>query len=173
MRYGRNFLFHGPPRTGKTALIEALSGIFNAAIYRVSLASLELTDDDLIILLSRVRSGSFVLFEDIDRANLPTRRIASHAEKITGTPSKGYPQLIQTITLSGFPNAIDGVATPERLIVIFTTNYPEDLNPAIVRPGRVDKIMRLGLASRGQIRFISFRIYSSESILKTVLETKA
>ena len=57
--------------------------------------------------------------------------------------------------------------------MIFTTNCPEDLDPAIVRSERVDKMVRLGLVSRGQIRSIFSRIYSSESILKTVLETKA
>lgn len=173
IRYGRNYLLHGPPGTGKTALVEALSGIFGLDIYRIPLDSLEMTDDDLIILLSRVSSRCLILFGDIDRAGLPTRCIEGHVGKMTRIPSEGHPQPVRSIILSGFLNAIDGVATREGPIVVFTTNCLEDSDPAIVRPGRADKKVRLGLASRSQIQSIYARMYSSKSTANSDLETKA
>lgn len=147
IRYEWNILLHGPPGTEKTAFIESLSGLFGLDIYRVSLRNPEITDDDLIILFSRARSRCLVVFEDIDQAGLPTRRIANCAGRTTGVQLIIYPHSIMPIKLSSFLNAIDGIATPEGPIVIFTTKYLEALDPAIVRPGRVDKVVRLGLAN--------------------------
>jgi mitochondrial chaperone BCS1 len=42
------------------------------------------------------------------------------------------------VTFSGFLNALDGVASGEERIIFMTTNHPERLDPALVRPGRVD-----------------------------------
>merc|ERR1719277_784165 len=48
------------------------------------------------------------------------------------------------LNLSGLLNVLDGVVdTPER-ILIMTTNHPEQLDPALIRPGRVDKKILLG-----------------------------
>merc|ERR1719498_2145228 len=47
------------------------------------------------------------------------------------------------LNLSGLLNVLDGVVdTPER-IVIMTTNHPEVLDPALIRPGRIDQKLLL------------------------------
>merc|ERR1719384_3032034 len=51
------------------------------------------------------------------------------------------------LNLSGLLNVLDGVVdTPER-ILIMTTNPPEQLDPALIRPGRIDKKILLGFMS--------------------------
>ncbi len=45
---------------------------------------------------------------------------------------------MNALTFSGFLNAIDGVRSQEGRIIIMTTNYKEKLDPALLRPGRVD-----------------------------------
>merc|ERR1739844_667458 len=52
------------------------------------------------------------------------------------------------LTFSGVLNALDGVAGQEGKLVIMTTNHPEKLDPALVRPGRVDVRARFHCASR-------------------------
>jgi len=48
------------------------------------------------------------------------------------------------LNLSGLLNVLDGVVdTPER-IVVMTTNHPEILDPALIRPGRIDQKLLLG-----------------------------
>lgn len=42
------------------------------------------------------------------------------------------------ISLSGLLNIIDGVASHEGRVLIMTTNHPEKLDEALIRPGRVD-----------------------------------
>lgn len=42
------------------------------------------------------------------------------------------------MTFSGVLNALDGVAAGEERILFMTTNHIERLDPALIRPGRVD-----------------------------------
>lgn len=56
------------------------------------------------------------------------------------------------LDLSGILNVLDGVVdTPDRILVM-TTNHPEKLDPALVRPGRVDVRLRLGYVQRREAR---------------------
>ena len=48
------------------------------------------------------------------------------------------------LSLSGLLNVLDGVVDTPGRIVIMTTNHPEMLDPALIRPGRVDKKIMLG-----------------------------
>jgi len=48
------------------------------------------------------------------------------------------------LNLSGLLNVLDGVVDTPGRILIMTTNHPEMLDPALIRPGRVDKKMLLG-----------------------------
>lgn len=42
------------------------------------------------------------------------------------------------MTFSGFLNALDGVASGEERVIFLTTNHLDRLDPALIRPGRVD-----------------------------------
>jgi chaperone BCS1 len=48
------------------------------------------------------------------------------------------------LNLSGLLNVIDGVVDAPDRILIMTTNHPEKLDPALIRPGRINKKLRLG-----------------------------
>lgn len=48
------------------------------------------------------------------------------------------------LSLSGLLNVLDGVVDTPGRIVILTSNHPEMLDPALIRPGRVDKTLMLG-----------------------------
>jgi chaperone BCS1 len=68
-----------------------------------------------------------------------------------------------TITLSGLLNAIDGVASQEGRVLILTTNHPDRLNEALIRPGRVDLQIKFDLANKQQIKDLFLRMYCSDS----------
>ncbi len=63
------------------------------------------------------------------------------------------------VTFSGLLNALDGVAASEERIVFMTTNHFERLDPALIRPGRVDVKQFIGLASRYQKKMLFERFY--------------
>lgn len=55
------------------------------------------------------------------------------------------------LSLSGLLNVLDGVVDSPGRIVIMTTNHPELLDPALIRPGRIDKKLLLGTMAAADV----------------------
>lgn len=187
--YRRGYLFHGPPGTGKTSLAYALAGIFGLDIYNISLLEPTLTESDLNRLFNNLPQRCIVLLEDIDSAGLLRDEKSDHDDNTTNPNNKKKEEFSaetlakalttanrkqkqadetkQGISLSGLLNAIDGVATHEGRVLVMTTNHPEKLDDALIRPGRVDMQVEFSLASHEQMRDIFVRMYSPDD------ETKA
>lgn len=64
-----------------------------------------------------------------------------------------------SVTFSGFLNALDGVASGEERIIFLTTNHVERLDPALIRPGRVDFAQLVDDASPAQAKELFTRFY--------------
>jgi chaperone BCS1 len=69
-----------------------------------------------------------------------------------------------SITFSGFLNALDGVASGEERIVFMTTNHLERLDPALIRPGRVDMMELLDDATPKQARALYEKFYGGQAL---------
>ncbi|KAM7208745.1 putative mitochondrial chaperone BCS1-B [Naviculisporaceae sp. PSN 640] len=67
------------------------------------------------------------------------------------------------ISLSGLLNAIDGVASHEGRVLIMTTNKPESLDEALIRPGRVDLQVGFSNATQEQAKELFVRMYEADS----------
>ena len=132
----RGYLLHGPPGNGKTSVVAAVAAEVGLSVAVLSLNNKLLTDDGLRDLVDALPAGCILLMEDIDCAFGPKREAAEE----TG------------VTLSGLLNALDGVSSREGRVLFLTTNHPERLDPALVRPGRVDRSFRLGHTTRDQAR---------------------
>ncbi|KAJ7632818.1 mitochondrial chaperone BCS1 [Roridomyces roridus] len=144
--YRRGYLLHGPPGSGKTSYIQALAGSFSYDICLLNLSERGLADDKLNHLLSNAPERSFVLIEDVDAA----------FNKRVQTSADGYQS---SVTFSGLLNALDGVASGEERIIFMTTNHLERLDPALIRPGRVDFSALIDNASPAQARELFQRFY--------------
>lgn len=66
------------------------------------------------------------------------------------------------ISLSGLLNAIDGVASQEGRILVMTTNKPESLDEALIRPGRVDLQVGFTNATPAQATELFQRMYEAD-----------
>ena len=180
--YRRGYLLHGPPGTGKSSLAWAIAGVFGLDIYCVSLVDETIMEADLSLLFSNLPRRCVVLLEDIDTAGLSKRQevdpataekspkdsVASDAIKIGTEITKALESVQksnkdkdkQGITLSGLLNAIDGVASHEGRVLVMTTNCPEKLDDALIRPGRIDMKVPFTNASKSQIYQLFTRMYS-------------
>ena len=87
---------------------------------------------------------SIVLLEDVDCALSPRVR----QQYLDIVESMKGDHHFTCVTLSGLLNAIDGVAAQEGRILFMTTNHRERLDPALIRPGRVDVQIHLQNASK-------------------------
>jgi len=150
--YRRGYLLHGPPGCGKSSYVLALSGALRYSICVLSLGDPSLTDDRLQHLLAVVPPQTIILIEDIDQA------ASVQAEREDG-PFAGSTR----VTFSGLLNALDGVTATEERLVFMTTNKYSTLPPALIRPGRVDMKIYIGLASRNQFSRMFRRFYPDSS----------
>lgn len=143
--YRRGYLLFGPPGTGKTSFVQAISGALRLNLCYLNLSSGDITDDMLNRLLSEAPERSIILLEDVDamfqdRSSMRTTRLS----------------------FSGFLNALDGVRSQEGQILFMTTNHKERLDPALLRPGRADVHVKLNLASEQQIKELFERFFPDE-----------
>jgi len=71
---------------------------------------------------------------------------------------------LNRVTFSGLLNALDGVASTEARIVFMTTNYLNRLDPALIRPGRVDLKEYVGHCSTHQLEQMYRRFYNGPDV---------
>ncbi|OBA27802.1 hypothetical protein HANVADRAFT_55367 [Hanseniaspora valbyensis NRRL Y-1626] len=148
--YRRGYLLHGPPGSGKTSFIQALAGHLDYNICILNLAEANLTDDRLNHLMNHIPERSILLLEDVDAA----------FNKREQTNDQGFNN--SGVTFSGLLNALDGVTSSEETITFMTTNHPEKLDSAIMRPGRVDFKQYIGNATLYQMEKMFLKFYPNE-----------
>jgi len=133
--YQMGFLFHGPPGNGKTSTAIALASKFGRNIYLAKVDSI--TDSSFRTAMANLPQHCILLIEDVDCF---FKERDKPKAKANDTP----------LSFSGFLNALDGVTGTEGRILILTSNYPEELDPALIRPGRVDHKVEFGNATKSQ-----------------------
>ena len=156
-------LLHGPPGTGKTSLIKALAQYTGRHIISIPLNSIATNQGLMDIVFDRrydvagqylpVRlpfSKTIFVMEDVDAAS----DVVSNRSSLSSTASPIGPALPgddvkftegkDKLNLAGLLNVLDGVLDSPERIVIMTTNHPEKLDPALIRPGRINKRVYLG-----------------------------
>ncbi|KAK4564289.1 hypothetical protein RGQ29_006383 [Quercus rubra] len=119
----RGYLLYGPLGTGKSSLIAAMANYLKFNIYDLNLSG-RYSDEDLRRILLSTTNRSILVIEDVDcGAELDDQRRA-----------------FDSFTLSGLLNIIDGLwsSCGEQRIIVFTTNNKDKLDPALLRPGRMD-----------------------------------
>ncbi|CAL8118677.1 unnamed protein product [Orchesella dallaii] len=148
--YRRGYLLYGPPGCGKSSYITALAGHLDMAICILNLSDRSLSDDRLNHLLSAAPQQSIILLEDVD---------AAFVSREDSDQNKTAYQGLNRVTLSGFLNCLDGVASSEARILFMTTNYKDRLDPALIRPGRVDFQALITYCSQNQIQQLFYNFY--------------
>lgn len=129
----RVHLFSGPPGTGKTSFCFALASAFKQHLAKLTVNP-RLTASHIETLFASVPKRAFVLLEDVDAL-------------FVGREAAGK----QNLDFSTLINSLDGVATQQGLVVFLTTNHLDTLDPALLRPGRVDCRVTFTSAKRPEL----------------------
>lgn len=132
--YKKIYLLTGSPGSGKTSLIKALCNEINYNLGMLTITK-ETTNTTLLTAFKYIDPKSVILIEDIDC--LFNKRHATNDNA--------------QITFSNLINIMDGVLTKSGTIIFITTNHPEQLDNALLRPGRIDMILQINLPKKDEI----------------------
>ena len=133
----KGVLLYGPPGTGKTLLAKAVAGETNA--HFISLSGPEIMGKYYGESEERIReifkqaeenSPSIVFIDEIDS-------IAPKRDEVSGEVEKRI--VSQLLTL------MDGMKSRGKVVVIAATNRPDSIDPALRRPGRLDREIEIGI----------------------------
>lgn len=151
----RGYLLYGPPGSGKSSLIAAIANYLNYDVFDLELTRVA-DNSDLRSLLIQTTNRSVIVIEDIDcslgitgtRKLHKKRRIQLDDEDDSDDNRSG------SVTLSGLLNFTDGLwsCCGEERVIIFTTNYKEGVDEALLRAGRMDVHVRLGECGAHAVR---------------------
>ncbi|XP_021892174.1 AAA-ATPase At4g25835-like [Carica papaya] len=168
----RGYLLYGPPGSGKSSLIAAMANYLCYDVYDLELT--KVTDNsELRALLIQTTNRSIIVIEDIDcsvdltadRSTLPKRKRSSVQSHRRGGRGDNGDDDNGRVTLSGLLNFTDGLwsCCGEERIIVFTTNHRDNVDPALVRCGRMDVHVNLGTCGAHAFRVLARNYLGLES----------
>jgi chaperone BCS1 len=141
--YRRGYLLEGPPGTGKSTLAFVIACEAERPIYMINLNTAG-GDTGLQAAFNLAEPGAVMVIEDIDTA------LIAHDRELAEERSAMELKPAEAVTLGGLLNAIDGLASRENRILVVTSNRAAKLDPALLRPGRIDHRETIGLIEGDQ-----------------------
>lgn len=182
--YTLGFMFHGSPGTGKTSSVKAIANEGRRHIVNIQLSEIKskaqlqhLFFNDEIHVYNGVNTEKYTIpvserlyvIEDIDAmGDMVLRR---EWKVPTSTPKKTDEDAWmsrekelekETIDLSFLLNLLDGTLEANGRILIITTNFPERIDKALIRPGRIDMIVHFKKCTLPILREMTNSFYEKE-----------
>lgn len=141
MSPSKGVLFYGPPGCGKTLLAKAIAN--EAGANFISIKGPELltqwfgeSEANVRELFDKARAASpcILMFDEMDSI-----------AKTRGSGSGGGSSEAGDRVINQILTEIDGVGARKNVFVIGATNRPDILDPAVIRPGRLDQLIYIPL----------------------------
>ncbi len=154
IRPPKGILMYGPPGTGKTLLAKAIATESEANFIHIkgpSLLNMWVGESERglrkIFEKARQVAPSIIFFDEID--SIAPKRGRTFGDKVTE-------RMVTTLLAE-----MDGMEAQNDVLVIAATNRPDMLDPALLRPGRFDKIISTMIPDK-KTRLEIFKIHTSK-----------
>lgn len=185
-------ILYGPPGTGKTGTISAIANYLGRNLTIIKFSELSSTDDfDEILDSSRYNETIFVFdefdylldalgsnkdkdsYEKTDWGSLLMVAEGGERKDILNTIKQTTQQSKKMINVSYLLQKLDGLESADGRMIIATTNNPDQINPALMRPGRFDIKLCLGNCTQDMYGKILENYYKGEKdVYNRVLNAK-
>ncbi len=147
----KGLVLYGPSGCSKTLIAKAVAteaGLNFIAVKGAELVSMYVGESERavreVFRKARAASPSIIFFDEIDAMG------ASRA----GPTQHGSLNIVTTLL-----NELDGIELLKRVFVLAATNRPETLDPALLRPGRLDTVLYVGLPDfEARLEIIKMRL---------------
>lgn len=136
----KGILLFGPPGTGKTMLMRAVTSELGD-VHLITLSGNEISKYGPERAIESIR-------QTFDRAKENAPAIVFIDEIDAVVPSRDSATEKGVQFTGEFLEQLDGLKSEYNIVMVATTNRPDALDPALLRPGRIDKIIYVGPPSR-------------------------
>lgn len=150
----RGYFFTGAPGNGKSTVAVCLASVLDLPICFLNLSTCD--EEDLQSLFNEAPPAALIVIEDVDCMNATVKNRESAGER-DQTESRSR------LSLSTLLNSLDGIGAQEGRLIVMTSNHPEKLDPALIRPGRIDRIIEFQNPDREIARRMFERFFPDAS----------
>lgn len=136
-----SIMLHGKPGTGKTSFLKAVAQELDIPIHVLDIATMDNKDLRAAWKLISEDVPCMVAVEDVDRLFNKDKQLDPNRTKVT---------------LDALLNCMSGMSEAEGVVMAMTANSTENIDEALLRPGRADKIVEVGIPDRaGRLKIIN------------------
>lgn len=180
------FLFHGIPGSGKTSTIKAIANYTNRSIISINMNYVESVDDLIKLFNSPFITHNHIplnkriyVFEEIDccdsflsRDELDKKKKEEETKEnknevisdlLSINNKKQQKDKSNKISVGQLLEVLDGIIECEDRICVFTTNFIEKIDKALLRPGRIDLVVNFKKLRKADLQNL-FTIWFNEKI---------
>ncbi len=136
----KGVLLHGPPGTGKTLIAKAVANESGASFYTIN------GPEIMSKFYGQSEENLRKIFEDAEK-NAPSIIFIDEIDAIAPKRSEVHGEVERRV-VSQLLTLMDGLKGRGKLIVIGATNIPDAMDPALRRPGRFDREIRIDAPDR-------------------------